>query len=141
MAVHAGKDGYFKMKLSSATGAADKVAYIDNYSLNINASVAEVSQLGDEWKKTVATLKDWSGNASGTLDLADAEQAMILGMFTESSKVAAVDIVFGLGGTSEYGGKATISGITIGASVNDKVTFSFNFSGDGPLTLTNAETT
>lgn len=139
--VHAGKDGYFKMKKASQTGGtADKVAYIDNYSLSINASVAEVSQLGDEWKKTVATLKDWSGTASGTLDLADEEQAMILGMFTESAKVEAVEITFGLGGTSEYGGKATISGITIGASVNDKVTFSFNFSGDGPLTLTNGET-
>lgn len=130
MAAHAGKDGFFKID-----GGA--VAYMDNYSLSINAGTADITCLGDEWKQSIATQKSWSGSASGTLDLADPEQAAVLAMFTGSSSVTAQTLAFGLGGNSSYGGSATISSISIGASVTDKITFSFNFEGNGPLTLIN----
>lgn len=130
MSAYAGKDGFFKLD-------GGQVAYMDNYSLQINAGTADITSLGDEWKKSLATQKDWSGSASGTLDLADEEQAAVLAMFTGSSTIHAQSLSFGLGGNSSYTGSATISSITIGASVSDKITFSFNFTGDGPLTLVN----
>lgn len=130
MAIHAGKDGFVKLD-----GGA--LAYLDNYSLTINAGSADVTSLGDEWKKSLATQKDWSGSASGTLDLADPEQRTVLAMFTGAAQVVAQQLMFGLGGNSSYGGSATITSIQLGCNVSDKITFSFNFTGNGALTLIN----
>ena len=132
MAAYAGKDGYVIL----GSGTDTKVAFVDNYSLSITAGTADITSLGDEWKQTIATQKEWSGSVSGTLDLADDEQKAILAMFTGTAKIVAQQLVFGLGGGATYGGSATISSIQIGASVSDKITFSFNFSGNGALTLT-----
>lgn len=130
MAAYAGKDGYFQLD-------GGRVAYIDNYSITINAGSVDKTSIGDEWTGKLATQKSWNGSASGTLDLADKEQSKVLSMFTGAGSVEAQQLVFGLGGGSFFRGKATISNIQIGASVSDKITFSFSFEGDGPLDLNN----
>lgn len=134
MAIYAGKDGYFKMKVGSGTEA--KVGYINNYSLNVNSGTAEATSMGDEWQQRVSTIKSWNGSASGALDTSDANQLAILNMFTGSATQSAVELKFGLGGTATYGGNAEVSGFTINADVGGVIQFTFNFEGDGALTFT-----
>lgn len=131
MSAYLGKDGYVNI-------GEDKVGYIDSWSLSLGVDTAEVSELGQRAKQFEATTINASGSASGTLDTQDPAQQSLLNMFTDGGTISNVDLhlVLQPGDTTdeEFTGSAVITGIEIGASHADKVTFSFNYQISGELT-------
>lgn len=127
MAASAGVDGSIKI-------GTNVIGYIDNFSLNINQGVADVSSLGKMWKETIETVKDWSGSLSGSLDYSDAAQKAIVDKFLGSDRTY-VTLTFVITADLTLEGDASLSSISVGASVTDKVTISCNFSGSGALAV------
>ena len=128
MGAMAGKDGSFKFGETA-------VAYSDNWSLNINSGTAEANQLGSDWKEFIGTVKDWSGSASGSLDVTDTAQKAILTQMT-SGTVAATSATFACSATVSFAGNCLLTGITLGAEFAGKISFSANIQGTGVLSPT-----
>lgn len=126
MAATAGVDGSIKI-------GSNVIGYIDNFSLNINQGVADTSSLGKMWKESIETVKDWSGSLSGSLDYEDAAQKAIVDKFLGTDRTL-VTLDFVISPSLSLSGTASLSSISIGASVSDKVTISCNFTGNGALT-------
>lgn len=114
------------------TVGSNDVTYIDSFSLNMNIGNAETSQMGSEWKEFIATTKDWSGSASGTLDYADAAQKKFLDDFLANGSAAAVG-KFKVASDLTLQGNVNLTNIGINATHGDKVSISFNFQGTGAL--------
>ena len=125
MAATAGVDGSIKI-------GSNVIGYIDNFSLNINQGVADVSSLGKSWKESIETVKDWSGSLSGSLDYEDAAQKSIIDKFLGTDRTL-VTLDFVITPALTLSGTASLSSISTGASVSDKVTISCNFTGNGAL--------
>lgn len=125
MAATAGVDGSIKI-------GSNVIGYIDNFSLNINQGVADVSSLGKGWKESIETVKDWSGSLSGSLDYEDAAQKAIIDKFLGTDRTL-VTLDFVITSALTLSGTASLSSISTGASVSDKVTISCNFTGNGAL--------
>lgn len=125
MAATAGVDGSIKI-------GSNVIGYIDNFSLNINQGVADVSSLGKSWKESIETVKDWSGSLSGSLDYEDAAQKAIIDKFLGTDRTL-VTLDFVITSALTLSGTASLSSISTGASVSDKVTISCNFTGNGAL--------
>lgn len=127
MAASAGVDGSIKI-------GTNVVGYIDNFSLAINQGVADISSLGKMWKESLETVKDWSGSLSGSLDYEDAAQKAIVDKFLGSDRTS-VTLTFVISSDLTLEGTASLSSISIGANVSDKVTISCNFTGNGALAV------
>lgn len=126
MAVLAGKDG--EVDLGSA-----KIAYIDNFSLSVEAGTAETSQLGDQWREYIGTAKGWSGSFSGTFDYGDASQKSIVDNLISANASTSVTLKLKVSAGLTLTGTAWINNASIGAAHSDKITISFNFQGSGAL--------
>lgn len=128
MGAMAGHDGLFKI-------GTEAIAYIDNFNLTLNNGTAETSKLGERFKRFIATVTDWSGSLSGTLDTSDTKQKQMLealcGANAASTQFAVVLVV---SPDTQLTGTMIVSSVAIGVSHGDKVTVSFNFQGTGPLT-------
>jgi Phage major tail protein 2. len=121
----AGKDGSVKL-------GENNVGYIDSFSININNSNIDITQLGKGWKEYLDGLRDWSGSFSGVFDYTDAAQkAMVDSIITgETTKVTGefkVDTDYTLTGDIK------LSSVSINAQVADKMALSINFVGDGKI--------
>lgn len=127
MAACLGKDGFIKI-------GTDKIAYIDNYSVNLTNNIVEVPELGQQFTQREYTTSDSSGSFSGTFDLTDTSQESIYTMFLTGGNPAKVELHLGLSATDELTGSVVISSVDLGVNYNDKVTFSASFSGDGGMT-------
>jgi hypothetical protein len=119
-----GKDGFIKI-------GADKIAYIDNYSISLTNNIVELPELGKKFINREYTTSDASGSFSGTLDLLDPAQMGIYSMFLVDGTLAKMDLHLGLDSTSELNGSTVASSVDLGVNYNDKVTFSCSFSADG----------
>lgn len=124
MAATMGKDGFIKI-------GKDKIAYIDNYSINLTNNTVEVPELGQKFTNREYTTSDASGSFSGTFDLTDTVQESIYTMFLTGGTPAKVELHLGLSATDELTGSAVISSVDLGVAYNDKVSFSCSFSADG----------
>lgn len=131
MAAIMGKDGSFRVG-AVVTGS------IDSYTLNMNIGSAEITQMSSEantFRNYAQTIKDWSGTASGTLDLADANQLALEGIATTGT-LASSTMRFYTSLTSYWAGTAFLTGMTVNSQVGDKVSVSFNFQGTSALAYT-----
>ena len=70
MAVLKGYQGNFKV-------GTDTVGEISEWTLDVSADIIDKSAFGDEWKKKVATQKDWTGSITGRLDTSDTGQSAL----------------------------------------------------------------
>lgn len=131
MAAIMGKDGSFRV-------GANVVGSIDAFTLDMNIGSAEVTQMSTEtntFRNYIQTIKDWSGTASGTLDLADAQQLALEGVATTAA-LASSTMRFYTGGASYWAGTALLTGMTVNSQVADKVSVSFAFQGTSALAYT-----
>jgi hypothetical protein len=133
MAALMGKDG--SVKIGAAT-----VGYLDSWTLNPDVGTAEVSAYGDKDRQYVYTVKGWAGTASGTLDMADAQQLTLADQFDSAHTLAVAALRFytSTGSFPYWGGNAYMTGMTVNSAVGDKVSVSFNFTGTGDLSYTTA---
>ena len=123
-----GKDGKI------AIGAVDIA--LDSWSLTTGFNTAEITKYGDNTVKNAATLRTWSAEGSGTLDMADAQQAALLGQFEDSGTQSNVDLKLYIGSANYWQGSAVVTAAPVTSTVGDKVTVSFSFVAAGGLSYT-----
>ena len=123
----AGKNG--KLML-----AANVVAEISNWSLELGADTHDVTALGEEWKRHIAGLREWSASAEGSFALHtdSAGQGALQTAFLGGTEVS---LLFYVNPANYYAGTAYISGLSVEDPVDDAVSVSFEFQGSGPLSF------
>jgi len=126
MAVLAGNAGSFRLTTNT-------VAELDNWTLDVSTGLEETQAFGDTWKENTATIKEWSGTASGRFDNTDtnghvALQTAFLGGTTVSGR-------FYINGTNYFSGTAFVQA-SISAPENSVITVSYTFTGSGALSYT-----
>lgn len=112
---------------------ANKIAELSNWSLDMEADDVEVTSFDSNgWKEYLAGLKEWSGSAEGNFDPTDTTgQKAILNAWLNSE---AVTLDLKVNSTITFSGSALVKP-SIETPIDDKVSFSFDFTGTGPLTL------
>jgi predicted secreted protein len=121
----AGKSG--KMGLGASA-----VMDISSWSLELGTDTLDVTALGDDWKKFIAGLKEWSASAEGfysvhtdTTGQRALQEAYLNG--------AEVSLRLYVNAANYYSGSAHISGLSVEDPVDDTVSISFEFQGTGAL--------
>lgn len=113
--------------------AANVIAEMDTWSLDVSTGLEETQAFADTWKERTATIRDWSGTGAGRFDNTDtnghvALNTAVLGGTTVSAR-------FYINGTNYYSGSAFVQA-SITAAENGLVTVSYTFTGNGALTYT-----
>ncbi len=128
MAATMGKDGSVRISTS-------KITLVDSWSVNQTIDTVEITQYGDTFKARAHTLKDWGGSFTVTYDRSDTNQAALLDQFTTG---AATDVAFRFYTSSNayWSGNGLMNSLPIASNVNDKVSYTVNFQGNGSLDYT-----
>jgi predicted secreted protein len=111
---------------------ASAVMDISSWSLELGADTLDVTALGDDWKKFIAGLKEWSASAEGFYSVhTDATgQKALQDAYLNSTEVS---LKLFVNATNYYSGSAYISGMSVEDPVDDTVSISFEFQGTGAL--------
>jgi len=112
--------------------AETKVAEITNWSLDMSADDIDVTSFDSEgWKENLQGLKEWSGSFEGNFAPDDATgQAELIDAWINGQKVT---IKLQVNSTVSFSGDALVNP-SIETPVDDKASFSCDFTGTGPLT-------
>jgi predicted secreted protein len=123
----AGKSG--KVTVGAATAL-----NVTNWNADIEIDMIETTSLGDSWKTNIAGLCGWSGSIECSFDSADTTGQIAL----QNAALAGTDVVLALftDATHNYAGNAKISNISVEDPVDDKVSISFDFTGNGACAYT-----
>lgn len=124
MATLAGNAGSFRL-------TANIVAEMDNWSLDVSVNLEETQAFGDTWKERTATIKEWSGSASGRLDITDTNGHIALQ--TALLAGSSVTARFYVNSSNYYSGTAYVQG-SFSAPENGIVTANYTITGSGALT-------
>ncbi len=128
MAVNKGKDGGFYV-------GSTLVTFIDTWNSTTAVSTDESTAFGDDWEKHVATVKNWNASFSGTLDRADANQAILLDQL-EDGALASTVVRLGLDASNYWEGSAIVENMSIDSSVKGLVKLSGSLKGTAEKTWT-----
>jgi len=126
----AGKNGKVSIGATPTT-----VASIKNWSLELSMDALETTALGDDWKNYIAGLKEWSASAEGDYSIhtdttgQKALQDAYLGGTVVTVKLYVND-------SSYYSGEAFIASMSVEDPVDDVVSISLEFTGNGALSFT-----
>lgn len=128
MAAIAGKGG--KVTLST-----NDVANITTWSVDLEFGMTDITALGDNWKEQLPTLKGWTGSFEGSWDAEDDTSGQVA-LQTAALANTKVALRFYVNSTNYYSGNAYITGMSVETPVDDKVSISFDFIGDGAVSYT-----
>lgn len=120
MACISGKNGAL-----SVDGGSTNVAQLTAWTITQNAETIEASYMGADWKCIKPGMSSWEGTAEAIFDTT--ETYPVIG--TEVSLVA-----YETTGTATYSGTAIITSVETAVGVEDMITTSLSFTGDGALT-------
>lgn len=111
---------------------ANKVSSIENWSIDLGMDPLEITALGDEWKQFISGLKEWSASADGSFLIhTDTDgQTALQTAFLNGTEVS---LKLHVNETNYYSGSAYISSLSVEDPVDDKVSVSFEFQGNGEL--------
>jgi len=128
-----GKDGSIRI-------GATAIGSMDTWTLNPSVGSAEVTAYGNTDRQYAYSIKDWSGSAAGTLDLANAGQLSMQDQFDSAHALANVALRFYTSTevTTYWYGNAILTDMSVRSQVADKVSVSFTFVGNGNLSYTTA---
>ncbi len=130
----AGKNG----KVVIGADESKKVVGIKNWSLELSLDPLETTSLGDDWKKYITGLKEWSASSEGDYEVpVDKEgqgalQTAFLNGLTVVVKLYVDD-------KNYYTGEAYINSLSIEDPVDDVVSISIEFTGNGALSFETSE--
>lgn len=124
----AGKNGKICLSTSNV------IASTKSWSLELSLDTLETTALGDEWKKYIAGLKEWSASCEGDYSISTDEkgQKALQDAYLNGTEVS-LSLYVDLG--NYYHGTAYISSLSIEDPVDDVVSFSCEFTGTGALTF------
>lgn len=114
--------------------------FTDGWTLDVSLDMSATPRQGQHWKEALTGQSEWSGSVSGHLVLGNTEQkAFIDNLITATPGTKLTDVKFLLdASTNAFTGNIYLTGFSTGAVVGDKVGFTFNFKGDGALSVTDA---
>lgn len=109
-----------------------KVAEIANWSLDMSADDIDITSFDSEgWRERMQGIKEWSGSFEGNFEPDDTQgQAALINAWLNGEKVT---LELQVNSTVKFSGDALIT-LSIETPVDDKASFSCDFSGTGPLT-------
>ena len=125
----AGKNG----KVIIGTGTT-KVVGIKNWSLELSLETLETTSLGDDWKNYISGLKEWTASAEGDFEVITdtTGQKLLSDAYLAGTTV---EVKLFVDATNYFTGTAYINSLSIEDPVDDVVTISIEFTGNGALTL------
>ena len=107
---------------------------VGEYTLTVEASVADITEFGQANRTRTMVLKDWSGDFSGFYDRTDTQQASIVNQFSSSGVLADTTEIRLYDSTGGYWyGAAVLPTWTLRAVTDGVLEVSFTFQGDGAL--------
>lgn len=114
--------------------------FTDGWSLDVSLDMADTSRQGQHWKEGLPGQAGFTGSFSGQIVLGNTEQKAFLdNLITAIPGTKLTDVKFLLdGATNAFTGNIYITGFSTATAVGDKVGYTFNFQGDGALTVTDA---
>ncbi len=109
-----------------------KVAEIANWSLDMSADDIDITSFDSEgWRERMQGIKEWSGSLEGNFDPTDTDgQGELIDAWLSGE---AVTLELNVNSTVKFSGDAFVN-LSIETPVDDKASFSCDFSGTGPLT-------
>jgi len=109
-----------------------KVAEIANWSLDMSADDIDITSFDSEgWRERIQGIKEWSGSFEGNLKPDDTDgQGELIDAWLSGE---AVTLELQVNSTVKFSGDAFVN-LSIETPVDDKTSFSCDFSGTGPLT-------
>ena len=125
----AGKNG----KVIIGTGTT-KVVGIKNWSLELSLETLETTALGDDWKNSISGLKEWTASAEGDFEVTTdtTGQKLLSDAYLAGTTV---EVKLFVDATNYYTGTAYINSLSIEDPVDDVVTISIEFTGNGALSM------
>jgi Predicted secreted protein len=113
-----------------------KVAEITTWSLDVSADAIDVTSFdSDGWQENLPGLKSWSGSAEGNWKVNTDTQGQ-KALQDAWLNGTLIQVQFRINDTNYYAGQALVTGLSIEAPVDDKISFSVDLTGSGPLTPT-----
>lgn len=120
MACISGKNGAL-----SVDGGSTNVAQLTAWTITQNAETIEASYMGASWKCIKPGMASWEGTAEAIFDTTEVYPTI----------GAVVDLVaYEVDGTTTYSGSAIVTSLETSVGVEDMITASLSFTGDGALT-------
>ena len=101
------------------------IAQLTSWTITQNAETVEASYMGNDWKCVKPGTFSWEGSAEAVFDTTET--------YPTVGSVATL-IAYEETGTATYTGSAVVTSIETSAGVEDMITTSFSFTGDGALT-------
>jgi hypothetical protein len=109
----------------SVDNGTSNVAQLVSWTITQTADTVEASYMGEDWKCVKPGMFSWEGSAEAVFDTTE----------TYPTIGSVVDIIaYETGTTQTYSGNAIITSIETSAGVEDMITVSLSFVGDGTLT-------
>ncbi len=127
----AGKSG--KLAIGDSTPAT--VVGIKNWSLDLSVDAMETTALGDDWKNYISGLKEWTASAEGdfAVETDTTGQEVLQEAFLNGTEVT---VNLHVNDTNYYSGLAIITSLSVEDPVDDVVSISMDFTGNGELSFT-----
>ena len=120
MACISGKNGAL-----SVDGGTTNVAQLTSWTITQSAETIEASYMGEDWKCVKPGMFSWEGSAEAVFDTTEVYPTI----------GAVVNLVaYEATGITTYTGSAIVTSIEVSAGVEDMITASLAFTGDGELT-------
>ena len=112
----------------------NKVIGIKNWSLELSIDSLETTALGDDWKNYITGLKEWSASSEGDYTVTSdvTGQELLQTAFLNGTEVV---IKMYVDATNYYTGASIITSLSIEDPVDDVVSISIEFTGNGELTF------
>ena len=119
MACLSGKNGAL-----SVDNGVSNIAQLTAWNITQNAETIEASYMGADWKCVKPGMASWEGSAEAVFDTT--EGYPIIGTVVSL-------IAYEVKGTATYTGDAIVTSIETAVGVEDMITVSLSFTGDGAL--------
>ncbi|MBU1067664.1 hypothetical protein KKE60_07735 [Patescibacteria group bacterium] len=112
--------------------------YGNGWEINAALDMADASRSGQHWKEGLPGQAGWSGSFSGHFVAGNTEQkAFFDNLVAAIPGTKLTDVKFLQdAATNAWTGNIFIIGVRVSASIGDKVPVTFDFQGDGALSLT-----
>ena len=109
----------------SVDGGTTNVAQLTSWTITQSAETIEASYMGEDWKCVKPGMFSWEGSAEAVFDTTEVYPTI----------GAVVNLVaYEATGVTTYTGSAIVTSIEVSAGVEDMITASLAFTGDGELT-------
>lgn len=126
----AGKNG--KVIIGDET---NKVIGLKSWNLELSLDTLETTALGDDWKKYITGLKEWTASCEGDYEVItkDSTQETLQTAFLNGTSVT---LKLYVDDKNYYTGEAIINSLSVEDPVDDVVSISLEFTGNGVLSFT-----